>query len=280
MPNKKKSAQTVPESEALTTTPEGAITSTPIIADSTPENKGETEEKKDVKHPYWWCVVYPESAPENWKEKVQETLLQAFISPLHDKDIVNNGTGEKKKPHHHVILQWAGPTTYSNAKKIMAEFGGVIQPKKIGSLRGAVRYLCHLDNPEKAPYSQEDVICYNGADYYTVISLQADKYVSIEEMQDFCDKYGITQFVQLNQYARKHRRADWFRCLVDGGAYIMREYCKSVGYNIETHGAVFSVEALEAHIAKVDAMEKIKVDRTTGEVIEVDMETLIDSAPY
>lgn len=275
MKPKKKSAQTVPESEALTTTPKGNNESIPIIADTTPESKGETTEnehalpkKKDEKHPYWWCVVYPESAPSNWKELIQETLLQAYISPLHDKDILPNGTGEKKKPHHHVILQWDGPTTYSNAKKHMEAFGGVIQPRKIASLRGAVRYLCHLDSPDKAPYSQEDVICYNGADYETVISLQSDKYVSIEEMQDFCSRYSITSFVSLNTYARKHRRADWFRALCDGAGYIMREYCKSLQYEIDQHGGAISLQELEAHISEVDQRESMSVDSTTGEVLE------------
>lgn len=265
MIDKKKSAQTVPESEALTNSPAGAISSTPIIADTTSESKGE-KPKKDEKHPYWWCAVYPESAPSNWKELVQETLLQAFISPLHDNDVLP--TGEKKKAHHHVILQWDGPTTFSNAKKVMASFGGVIQPRKIASLRGAVRYLCHLDSPDKAPYKQEDVICYNGADYHSVINLQSDKYVSVEEMQDFCSKYSITSFVMLNTYARKHRRADWFRALCDGAGYIMREYCKSLGYEIEAYGGAISIEEIEAHIAEVDNGPTMPVDEKTGEVLE------------
>ena len=258
---------------------EASKDSTPIIAEETLESKGETV-KKDVKHPYWWCVVYPESAPSNWKEIIQETLLQAFISPLHDMDILPNGTGEKKKPHYHVILQWNGPTTYSNAKEIMASFGGIIQPRKINSLRGAVRYLCHLDSPDKAQYSQDDVICLNGADYYTVISLQADRYASIEEMQDFCSKYCITSFVNLNTYARKNRRADWFRALCDGAGYIMREYCKSLQYELSNNGGPASIEEIEAHIARVDAQQKIKVDCTTGEVLNIDIDALIDSAPY
>lgn len=224
------------------------------------ENKDTT--KKDAKSREWWCVVYPDSAPENWRDLVQQTFLEAYISPLHDKDV--NPDGAPKKPHYHVVLAWPGPTTYSNAKNIMAQFGGVIQPKVIGSLRGVCRYLCHLDNPEKAQYSPDDVICYNGADWLTVINLQTDKYNSIEEMQDFCSKYRITSFVDLNTYARKKRKADWFRSLCDGAGYIMREYCKSLQYCLDNNFGVRTIDDIEAHIAKVDlAME---VDPNTGEV--------------
>lgn len=251
--------------------------STAIIEESTQNVKAEPKEeqkakdtKKDAKCREWWCVVYPESAPSNWRDLVQQTFLEAFISPLHDKDF--NSNGEPKKPHYHVVLAWPGPTTFTNAKNIMADFGGVIEPKIIGSLRGVCRYLCHLDNPEKAIYSQDDVVCYNGADYLTIINLQTDKYVSIEEMQDFCDKYHITSFVSLNNYARKHRKSDWFRALCDNAGYIMREYCKSLQYAIDNNIDTSS-EALEAHIAQVDSME---VDQSTGEIIEKLVDACVD----
>ena len=223
--------------------------------------------KKDVKARAWWAVVYPESAPPNWRELVQETLIEAFISPLHDNDINPNGNGEKKKPHYHVVLDWPGPTTYSNARDVMASFGGSIQPKAIASLRGAVRYLCHLDNPEKAPYSQDDVICYNGADYLTVINLQTDKYNSIAEMMDFVSKYHITSFKLLNDYARKNRNADWFRQLCDGASYVMSKYIRSVEYEI-ANNAETELTRLEELISKG---ESIQVDNSTGEVISPDV---------
>ena len=36
---------------------------------------------------YWAFVLYPESAPKNWKEILQQTGLSCCVSPLHDKDI-------------------------------------------------------------------------------------------------------------------------------------------------------------------------------------------------
>lgn len=62
-----------------------------------------------MKKRYWAFVLYPESAPENWKEILQQTGLSCCVSPLHDKDI--NPTGEPKKAHYHIILCYSGPTT-------------------------------------------------------------------------------------------------------------------------------------------------------------------------
>ena len=42
---------------------------------------------KNTKKRYWAMVLYPESAPENWKDLLQATGLQIAISPLHDKDL-------------------------------------------------------------------------------------------------------------------------------------------------------------------------------------------------
>ncbi len=226
------------------------------------ESQKDEKQKQDAKSREWWCVVYPDSAPDNWRELVQETFLEAYISPFHNKDV--NPDGIPKKPHYHVVLAWSGPTTYSNAKTIMESFGGVIQPKVIGSLRGVCRYLCHLDNPEKAQYNPEDVICYNGADWQTAINLKSDKYISINEMQEFCNKYKITSFLILNTYARAHRHADWFRTLCDNGSYVMREYCKSLEWELNNNGYIPTIEDIDKMIADID----MGVDPSTGEVLE------------
>ena len=41
-------------------------------------------------------VVYPESAPENWQQILEEEFVPAFISPLHNQDI---NLREKQKNH-------------------------------------------------------------------------------------------------------------------------------------------------------------------------------------
>ena len=71
---------------------------------------------KNVKKRNWAFVLYPESAPENWREELQKTGLQCAISPLHDRDM--NPDSTPKKAHYHVILTYSGPTSYNVVKAL------------------------------------------------------------------------------------------------------------------------------------------------------------------
>ena len=162
------------------------------------------ENLKDSRVRNYATVVYPESAPENWQEILSGHFVPCFVSPLHDKD--ENPGGESKKPHYHVILMFDGKKTVEQAKEIFDSIGGV-GCEVVKSIRGYSRYLCHLDNPEKAQYEPS-------------------------EMQDFCDKYNVVSFFLLSNYARSHR-PDWHRILCDSSAIFMREYLKSKKWSVE-----------------------------------------------
>lgn len=168
-------------------------------------------------------VVYPESAPQDWKEILTQQFVPAFISPLHDQDV--NPGGEVKKPHYHVIIMFDGVKTNTQAKEIFDQIGGV-GLEIVQSLRGYARYLCHLDNPEKAQYQPDDVMCLCGSDYMGVIGLAIDRYKAIGDMIDFCVEQRIYSYAQLLRYARMER-FDWFRVLCDSGTLVMREFLKS-----------------------------------------------------
>jgi hypothetical protein len=172
-------------------------------------------------------VVYPESAPENWKEILSDLLIPCFVSPLHNADV--NPTGEVKKEHYHILFMFDGVKTTEQAKAVIALVGGV-GCEVVKSIRGYARYLCHLDNPDKAQYDTEDVICLCGADYYKIIGLAIDKYQAISDIMDFVDDNGITSYRDLLQYCRVHRK-DWFRCLCDNGTYVVLEYLKSAEWH-------------------------------------------------
>ena len=139
-------------------------------------------------------VVYPESAPDNWQDILSEQFVPAFISPLHDNDF--NPTGEVKKPHYHVVIMFDSVKTKDQAIEVFSKIGGV-GCEVIQSIRGYARYLCHLDNPEKAQYSQELVRSLCGADYSSVIGLVTDKYKAIGEMIDFCREKNVYSYSDL-----------------------------------------------------------------------------------
>lgn len=188
-------------------------------------------EKQSIKRTRNYAtVIYPESAPDNWREILSEQFIPAFISPLHDKDI--NPGGEVKKAHHHVILMFDSVKTVEQAREVFEKIGGV-GCEVINSIRGYARYLCHLDNPEKFQYQPDDVTALCGADYASIIELVIDKYKAIDEIMDFCDDNGIVSYRDLMRYCRKDRR-DWFRVLCDNGSYVILEYLKSASWT-ESH---------------------------------------------
>lgn len=113
------------------------------------------------KERYWTFVLYPESAPEDWKEYLQQTGVQWAISPLHDKD--KNPDGEVKKAHYHIVGFWSGPTTYERVYEITQDLNCPI-PQRVMQPIGAIRYLTHKDNPEKYQYDEKDIQCINGLD--------------------------------------------------------------------------------------------------------------------
>ena len=168
-------------------------------------------------------VVYPDSAPENWKQIIAESKIPCFISPLHDKDF--NANGEPKKPHYHVMPMYDGPKTEDQAREFFATFGGV-GCEIVKSARAYARYLCHLDNPEKAQYDISDVVCYGGADYMTLIGTMADKAKAIREMHAWINENDITCYADVFDYAAI-QRSDWFDCLINSGSYPVKEYIKS-----------------------------------------------------
>lgn len=180
-------------------------------------------------------VVYPESAPEDWQEVLAMQFVPAFISPLHCDDF--NPTGEKKKDHYHVMIMFDGVKTVEQAKEVFERIGGV-GCEVVQSMRGYARYLCHLDNPEKAQYEPEKVRCLCGADYISVIGLVLDKYKALKEMMEFVRKNDIDSYADLADYASLERM-DWFRVLADNGTVFMKEYMKSRSWKIAKENFIY-----------------------------------------
>lgn len=168
------------------------------------------------------CVVYEDSAPKIWRDIISNYHVPVYISPYHDRDI--NPTGEPKKPHWHVMFMFEGKKSLEQIREIFQSFGGV-GLEVVMSMRGYARYLCHLDNPEKAQYSVDDVVSYGGADYYSTIGLALDKYNAIAEMIDFVNEFNILYYSDLMTYAR-FNHFDWFRVLCDCGSYVVSSYIK------------------------------------------------------
>lgn len=187
------------------------------------------DKKTTARYRNFACVIYPDSVVPEWKDIITQEHVSVFVSPLHDQDF--NPDGEIKKPHRHVMVMYEGKKSDIQVKEFFSKFGGV-GFEVVNSLRGYSRYLCHLDNPEKAQYNQDDVICFGGADYSAAIGLPTDKYKAVREMIDWILENDIVAFSDVVEYA-KENRFDWFRCLCDNSALIIKEYLKSRSWKSE-----------------------------------------------
>lgn len=166
------------------------------------DNKIQDEKKKkEVKKREWTFVIYPESAPQDWRDIIRQRGIVAAASPLHDRDI--NADGTPKKPHHHIIVVYDGPTTYNNVLALsQGELGGTI-PKVLDSPRGMYTYFTHEDNPEKAQYEKKDIEHFNGFNITDLCMLKASEIQEIKlRVLDFIDDNGIFEYADLVRFLR------------------------------------------------------------------------------
>lgn len=118
----------------------------------------------------WKGVIYPDSCGGGWEgrnldglvERLEEEVpVPLLLSPIHDKDLLKDGTPEK--PHLHFILAFAGRKKYDEALELMRPFGVNIL-KAVDDLPRDEKYMCHLESKveRKAHYPIEELTPING----------------------------------------------------------------------------------------------------------------------
>ena len=155
----------------------------------------------------WTFIVYPESAPDNWRTVLDETHLRWIESPLHDKDM--NADGEIKKSHYHILLTFDGPVTEKQVIKLIDPLNTPL-PKKVGSARGLVRYMAHLDNPEKYQYSRDEIVGHCVADVESYFELTKTSKMSVmKEIITYIYENKIDNYADFLMICIQHSD-DWF----------------------------------------------------------------------
>lgn len=173
----------------------------------------------------WSIVVYPESAPDNWRALLDDLHLEWVESPLHDRDI--NANGEVKKAHWHILLMFAGVKTYEQVKEFSDMLNAPI-PERCHNARALVRYMAHLDNPDKAQYNVSDIKGHGGVDIAELLRpSSSERYTIIGDMLSFIRKNGIVEFQDLMDYALENEFDTWFPLLCDNSAFVVGQYIKS-----------------------------------------------------
>lgn len=188
------------------------------------EEKKATFKYEKVKKRYWTFVLYPESAPEDWRDILQRTGLEIAVSPLHDKDI-NPGTEEVKKPHYHLILCYNSTTTGNAVKKLTDELNQPI-PLPIDSVRGLYRYFTHKDNPEKFQYDEKDISSINGFDISNYSDLSSSEVSRIKlELTKFIKEQDLTEYSDFMDKVIELDKQDYFLIASTNTIYFNNYLC-------------------------------------------------------
>lgn len=197
-----------------------------------PEKKKqwEREHRTGKTHHIYWGYLYHDSAPDDWEQRIRESGYEC-VWATHDQDVT--ATGEVKKIHTHVAVNFAHAVPMATAKAVLGSFGVLEKSVQYrDKWRAVCRYLIHMDDPDKYQYDPSIVHECGGADWAAAISRTSDKYRVVGAMMDWVDDpvnakpNGCPpQISDLMRYARRENQ-EWFQALCDNCAVTMREYCK------------------------------------------------------
>lgn len=181
---------------------------------------------KDTRTRSWLCVVYPDSLPVNWKDiLIEEYQIEWICSPLHEFDV--NPDGEKKKPHYHLLLIFGGVKSFEQVQELTNRLNAPI-PQRCHSAKGAVRYMLHLDNPEKYQYPRSELQAFGGVDLDDLLRpSSSDRYAMVRDMCLFIQQHDIREYKDLFDYAMLNEFDTWFPVLCDSSSYVIGQYIKS-----------------------------------------------------
>ena len=195
------------------------------------------EEKSRDRTRNWNFILYPESAPENWVDQLDETHIEWVCSPLHDRDL--NPDGEPKKAHYHVTLLYPSHKTYDQVRELTVALNAPI-PIKCQSVKGSIRYMVHKDNPEKFQYEWSDIKCHGGADIDTLCAATATERIAIQqEILAYIRKAGIIEFEDIVNHALDEGLTDWLNVLLNYSTMSINAYVAS-----RRHKATFAGQRL------------------------------------
>lgn len=193
------------------------------------------------KSKYFCCMLYPDSTTYDVvtiiKALAQEHLTFA-VSPIHDRDIEDDGS--PKKGHYHILLAYSSATTLNNIRMWFKACG--MPESDLHSIRvcasgvGYYRYLTHKDNPEKAQYDANEIRVFNDFDevFKKFANTESDKIDKLVRIFQIVDELNTISFHSLIQYLMFNER-DLFKMLTSSSALAIcvKEYQRSLEYDLK-----------------------------------------------
>lgn len=191
-------------------------------------------------------LLWADSVPSDFIDRITDIGYPALISPLHDSDRLEDGT--PKKAHYHVLFTFPGKKNGEQCQSIANKVSGSDDYPWLYVVDRYVhaRYLCHLDSPKKFRYPITDVISINGASISKLIGKD-----TLEDDYDDQVLLDILDYIKTNQccyfnvlvdYALYEKKTDWVKRLRNGLTPFVKTYMQGLSLQLEHTRKAFKVD--------------------------------------
>lgn len=156
-----------------------------------------TTDKTKIKSRNFAFIIYPESIPYDWEERLEKLGVPMAVSPLHDmdeterkfedmtereKEIIKSGKKIYKKAHYHVLYIARNPVTAESVRiKIKRALGkeSISHIEIVDSVEYYYQYLTH----ESSDSIKKNKHKYDKKDLKFINDFDIDRYVTLDESQ-------------------------------------------------------------------------------------------------
>ena len=162
---------------------------------------------------YFTFLLYPESIPNDWNQRLELMGVPIAISPLHDRDKSNVEGQTYKKAHYHVVYVAKNPVTTDSVRKRIQRALGPRSVSKVQivaqSMENMYLYLTHESKDaiakNKHKYSKRDIALLNNFDIDRYITLDAeDKDDMLNDVCDLIDDHNLANMRELRRFLKAH----------------------------------------------------------------------------
>jgi len=214
----------------------------------------------------WWSfIIYQDSVPDNYLERLKATGMQIALSPWHDKDSWNHDspemvnaetgeiiprgarykTGDHKKTHRHGICKTDKKCSWREMNALLQNILHCPYIQKCRSLKGAFKYFLHLDNPEKYQgYFKDEIIRMNG---FVIEPTKMEQGVLYDEIVSVVIDYGYTTWTEV---CKQYHGQPEYMLLLSSRPSIITEVLKDNWRKANPDGRVQRVQLVNDEIKK------------------------------
>lgn len=162
-------------------------------------------------------LLYPDSAPEDWRSRLENTGVAIVVSPFHNRDI-DRGKTAPKKAHWHVIALYKEPMRKGEIFRTFARaLEGPNGPEAVNTIvevnfiEGMYNYLTHNTDKAradgKAQYDPKDILTFNGfEELYEQKLLEVGKKPVGQAVSDLILRVGFPNVNEMIFYVEQHEK--------------------------------------------------------------------------